>query len=113
MFHKDDYYFRGATFLPALDASTQEVQLFHLHVLNVVYMCSTIPSQVCMLTCHLIVIWMLTPSQCDMVADMPSQCQLIAEMPSHIKPMVFPNTSKINPIVAKGSQLKSQHWARQ
>ena len=53
------------------------------------------------------------PSQCDLDADMPLQCDLDTDMPSHIKPMVFPNTSKINPIVAKGSQLKSQHWARQ
>jgi len=40
-------------------------------------------------------------------ADMPSQCDLDTDMPSHIKPMVFPNTSKINPIVPKGNQLRS------
>ena len=32
MFHEDDDCFVGATFLPALGASAQEVQPFHLHV---------------------------------------------------------------------------------
>jgi len=76
---EDDDYFSGATILPALNASAQEVQPFHLHVLNVVCMCPTIPSQ-CGLHADM-------PSHCDMDAAMPSQCDLDADMPSHIKPL--------------------------
>ena len=86
---EDDDYFSGGTILPALDASAQEVQPFHLHVLNVVCMCPTIPSQ-CGLHADM-------PSHCNLDADMPShydldaampsQCDLDADMPSHIKPL--------------------------
>jgi len=43
------------------------------------------------------------PSHCDLDADMPSLCDLDTDMLSHIKPMVFPNTSKIIPLWSKAA----------